>query len=230
MDATPPPSVEHKKIDNSQYTNKWWSPGRGRLGIALWRGIGMPLFRLTPNEPYLESFWNDVKCSLLRCFGATIGEGVVIRSTCEVYYPWNLEIADHAWIGYGSNLYSLVRIKIGSNACVSQNAFLCTGSHDPTDPYMGLIVGDIVVGEGAWVAASSFIHPGVTIGAGAVIAAGSVVTEDMPPMTICGGVPCKPIRRRELRDILPGVGGGLKKNKTLSRPAEIAPNWRQQAG
>ncbi len=213
-------SGDYKKIDLSKYTNSWWSPGRSRFVVALWRAIGMLLVKILPCEPYLESFFNSLKCSLLRLFGARVGKGVVIRS-CEIYYPWNLEIGDHAWIGYGVNLYTLVGIKIGKHACVSQNAFLCTGSHDPTDPYLGLVVGKITVGDGAWICASACVLPGVSIGNGTVVAGGSVVTEDLPSMMICGGVPCKPIKKRELRDLLPGKGGGIKKGKKLIPPEEI---------
>ena len=182
--------------------------------IALWRAIGMPLLRILPCEPYFERFFNDLKCSLLRLFGAKVGKGVVIRS-CKIYYPWNLEIHDHAWIGYGANLYNLVRIKIGKHACISQDVFFCTGSHDATDPYMGLIVGEIIVGDGAWVCASAFILPGITIGNGSVVGVGSVATEDTPPMMICAGNPCKPIKPREIKNIPPGKGGGVKKDKKL---------------
>ena len=86
---------------------------------------------------------------------------------------------------------------------------------------MGLIVGEIIVGNGAWVCAFSFILPGVTIGNGSVVAVGSVVTEDTPPMMICGGIPCNPIKKREIRDIPPGKGGGIKKGKKLIPPGEI---------
>ena len=181
----------------------------------------MRVFRWIPSEPFLEAFWNGLKTGLLRLFGAKIGKGVVIRSSCEVYYPWNLEIGDHCWVGYGTNLYNLVPIRLGNNVCVSQESFLCTGSHDATDPYMGLIVGEIEIRDGAWVCASCFVQPGVIIGEGSVIAPGSVVTADVPPMKICGGIPCKPMQDRKLRDIPLGTGGGVRKGKTLVPPEEI---------
>lgn len=141
---------DYKKIDQSQYTNSWWKPGRNRFIIALWRSVGMLLFRLIPSEPMgFLPFFNGLKASLLRLFGAKIGKGLVIRSTSEIYYPWNLEIGDHVWIGYGTNIYTLVKIRIGNHVAISHNVFLCTGSHDISDPYMGLIVGEIHIGDGA---------------------------------------------------------------------------------
>lgn len=119
--------------------------------------------------------FNAVKIGLLKLFGAKIGRRVVIRA-CEIYYPWNLEIGNNVAIGYEANLYTLVPIRIGNNVTVSQRAFLCTGSHDPADPHIGLIVGEIILKDGVWAGAGTFICPGVTLNHGAIAAAASVVT------------------------------------------------------
>lgn len=194
-DPTDRSQMSWRDIDFSKFGNTWWSPGRGMLTISLWRLWGMPLLKRLPCETYFEPWFNGIKIRLLRLFGAKIGKGLVIRS-CEIYYPWNLEIGNNVWIGYEANLYNLVPIRLGNNTCVSQRAFLCTGSHDVTEPAFGLIVGEIELKDGAWVAAGCFVGPGVTLHEGAVAAAGSVVVKDLPAMTICGGNPCKPIKPR----------------------------------
>ncbi len=79
---------------------------------------------------------------------------------------------------------------------MSQRAFICAGTHDYTKSGHPLITAPIVIGDNAWVAAEAFVHPGVTIGEGAVIGARSVVTKDMPAWTVCAGHPCKPIKER----------------------------------
>ena len=66
-------------------------------------------------------------------------------------------------------MLNLEPITIGSDVCISQSAFLCTGSHDPNDPAFEFDNGSVVVGDGAWVAARSMVLRGVTVGAGAVI-------------------------------------------------------------
>ena len=194
MNSTPP---EWQKVDLSKYSNTWWRPGRSQFTITLWRYLGMPLVKHIPSEVFPASLLNSIKIFILRLFGAKIGKNCVIRN-CEVYYPWNLEIGDNVWIGYEANLYSLVPIKIGNNVCISQRAFLCTGSHDPYDPGFGLIVGEIVLKDASWVCAGSFVGPSVTLHEGAVAAAGSVVVKDLPEMTICAGNPCKPLKKRTL--------------------------------
>lgn len=210
-----------RHIDLSRYSCTWWTVGRSIYITTLWRLIGRPICRLLPSETVGDQFFNALRLYILRLFGAKIGKGVVLRNTCEILYPWKLEIGDYVWIGYGSNLYTLVPIRLKSHSCISQNAYLCTGSHDVTDPYMGLIVGEIVIEKGAWVGANSFVHPGINVGREAVVAAGSIVTKDVPPQTIVGGNPARHVKERVLRPLRPGEGGGVKQGSVLIPPTEF---------
>ena len=81
---------------------------------------------------------------------------------------------------------------------VSQGAYICTASHDISDRLKPLIFEEIQIGDFAWVCAKSLVLPGVTIGEGAVVAAGAVVTKDVEPFTVVGGNPAKFIKKREL--------------------------------
>jgi putative colanic acid biosynthesis acetyltransferase WcaF len=135
---------------------------------------------------------------LLRLFGARIGLGVVIKPGTRVKFPWLLQIGNHSWIGESVWLDDLGEISIGSNCCISQGAYLCTGNHDWEDPQFGLIVGPIVLCDGSWVGARAVVCPGVTIGEQAVATAGSVVTKDIPAFEIHAGNPAKLTRNRVL--------------------------------
>ena len=84
---------------------------------------------------------------------------------------------------------------LGEGAVVSQGAFLCAASHDYKDPGFPLIHGAIVVGKKAWVAARAIVLMGVTIGEGSVVGAGSVVTSDVPPNTVCAGNPARVVKK-----------------------------------
>lgn len=110
----------------------------------------------------------------MRCFGAKVGTGVVIRSRVNITFPWKLEIGDHVWIGDEVLVLSLDRVVIGSNVCISQRAFLCTGSHDFRKATFDLITEPIEIGDGCWIAACAFIGPGAVVPAGTMVKAGEV--------------------------------------------------------
>lgn len=168
-----------------------YSPGRGKLTQIAWLLVSCVCF---------ESSWfllTGLKPKLLRLFGARIGQGVVIKPNVRIKFPWRLEIGDHVWIGQGVWIDNLAAVEIGSHACVSQNAYFCTGSHDPTSETFDLITAPIIVDAGAWVATGVTLLPGVTIGPNAIAAAGCVVTKDVEPAAIMGGVPARAIGQRQ---------------------------------
>ena len=115
-----------------------------------------------------------MKVTALRSFGAKVGQGVVIRSRVNISFPWKLEIGDHVWIGDEVIVLSLDRVVIGSNVCLSQRAFLCTGSHDFSNETFDLITQPIEIGDGCWIAACAFIGPGAEVPAGTMVKAGEV--------------------------------------------------------
>jgi putative colanic acid biosynthesis acetyltransferase WcaF len=125
-----------------------------------------------------------MRCAILRRFGAQIGKGVLIRHGVTIQWPWKLSIGDNSWIGTGAELYNLDDIVIGSDVCVSQHVFLCTGSHDRFSPTFDFDNGPIVIEDGAWVCARSTVLRGVTIGANSVVGATSLVHRDIPPNSI----------------------------------------------
>ncbi len=142
---------------------------------------------------------SGVRVWLLRAFGATIGRGVVVKPGVEVKYPWHLVVGDDTWIGENAWIDCLTTVRIGSNACVSQGAYLCTGNHDWTDPGFGLMVEPVQVGEAAWVGAKAILMPGCVLGEGAVAGAGSVVRGVVSDWEIYAGNPAVFVRRREIR-------------------------------
>lgn len=174
--------------------------GRPLWVEATWH-LCKSLFFLTP-----VPFPSALKRGILRWFGARIGIGVVIKPRVNIHLPWKLTVGDWSWIGEEACLLNLEPISIGSHCCVSQRAFLCTGNHDYTVSSMPYRNQPIRVGDGAWVGAQAFVAPGVSVGRETVVAAGSVVTRDLPAGCVCSGNPCLPVRRRwkETRDVRPG--------------------------
>ncbi len=180
-------------VDLSRYDQSWYSRGAGPLKLLLWDLVQDWLIRPSPHAAYA---WRRL---LYRLFGATIGRQVLIRRSVRCNYPWRVEIGDRAWIGDEATLYALDRITIGCDAVVSQQAYLCTGSHDAGDPAFGLVVKPVVVEPGAWVALGALVMPGVTVGAGAVVGARAVLTHDAQPWMVHLGCPATVVGPRELR-------------------------------
>lgn len=120
----------------------------------------------------------------LRAFGARIEEGVVIKPHVRVKFPWRLSIGAHSWIGEEVWIDNLADVSIGAHCCVSQGAYLCTGSHDWRSETFDLITEPIRISDGAWICARASVAPGVTIGAGAVVGLGSIITRDVEPFAL----------------------------------------------
>jgi putative colanic acid biosynthesis acetyltransferase WcaF len=178
-------------VDLASYDNSDFNPGRGILVRTLWYYTSLLLF---------ESAWmpsRSVKCRVLRWFGARIGRGVVIKPNVRIKFPWRLVLGDHCWIGQEAWIDNMAEVRIGSHVCISQQAYLCTGSHDHRRRGFDLITGQITLGDGSWVGARATVLPGVTVGANAVVAGGSIVTRDVEPATVVGGNPARLIAQRQ---------------------------------
>jgi len=158
------------------------------------------LWSMVQNTLYRYSFhtWSGWRAFLLRCFGAKIGRRCTIRRTSRVHYPWLLEMGDLACLGDEANAYNLGKITIGDRATISQEAYLCAGTHDFSKIDLPLITRPITIGGDVWVCARAFVGPGVTIGEGAVVGACAVVTKDVPPWKIVAGNRATVIGERRL--------------------------------
>ena len=96
--------------------------------------------------------------------------------------------------------YNVAPIHIGANTTISQGAYLCTASHDITDPLNHLITAPIAIEDQAWVGAKAFIGMGVTIGQGAVVGATASVYKNVEPWTVVGGNPAKFLKKRIIKE------------------------------
>jgi len=107
-----------------------------------------------------------------------------------------LIMGDRIFINTGAVILAYDRITFEDDVGIASEVFISDSDNHPlADREMNQ--GPIHIGEGAWVATRAMIMPGVTIGARAVIAAGSVVTKDVPAETLVAGVPARPIRKIE---------------------------------
>jgi putative colanic acid biosynthesis acetyltransferase WcaF len=180
-------------VQLARYDNSWFKPGASRWKVIAWYFLGRPLVRAA----WMPS--STVRASVLRWFGASIGEGVVLKPSIDVKYPWHLSIGDHCWVGEGVWIDNLTTVRLASNVCVSQGAYLCTGNHDWSDPFFGLRVATIVLEEGSWVGAKAILTPGTHLSVCSVAGAGAVVSGFVPEFEVHAGNPARFVRMRSFR-------------------------------
>jgi putative colanic acid biosynthesis acetyltransferase WcaF len=177
-------------VDLSRYTTGKFNREASAVKEGLWLVLSLLLFRLCPFS------FSALKKAVLCAFGARIGRNVTIKPKVNITFPWKLTIGDHVWLGEECWLLNLERITIGNNVCISQRAFLCTGSHNYKLSTFDLITRPITLEDGVWIGAGSWVGPGVVIGCHAVLTLGSVATGNLAANGIYRGNPAVLVKQR----------------------------------
>ncbi len=152
-----------------------------------WRHFGVVLY----NDLVTHLPGHRLRIAVLRCWGAQIGRGSSVFRGTTVLGIERLRIGQSCGVGFRCLLDARGGITIGDRVVVASDTHLITASHDRDDPAFAAIVAPIVVGDYAWLASRSTVLLGVTIGRGAVVAAGAVVSTDVPVSAIVAGVPAR---------------------------------------
>lgn len=171
------------KRNLSKYDHTRYQPGRNAFIRGMWYMTNLLFFK--------SSLWSSyrLKRALLRCFGATVGQCVVIKPCVNIKYPWHLAIGHHTWIGENVWIENAAEITIGANCCISQGAMLLSGGHDYTKDCFDVCVKPIVIQNGAWVGAKAVVCMGVTMGEDSVLTVNSVLTRDTAQRSVWQGNP-----------------------------------------
>jgi len=166
------------------------------LGRVLWKIAWATIWKLLWHRVYF------LRPAILRCFGADVGLINSIFASTWVEIPWNLRLAPRTTLGPRVEIYNLGVVSIGTGTVISQDAYLCGGTHDYKTVGMPLIRASITIEQDVWICAGAFIGPGVRIGRGAIVAARAVVVKDVEAWTIVGGNPAKVIGMRNDREAI----------------------------
>lgn len=143
----------------------------------------------------------SVRWLYLRFYLQALGQATGVQMNCRFLNGRKVSIGDHSVINFGCLIDGRkYTIQTGANVSIGPEATILTLGHDPQSPDFADQGGNVIIGDRVWIGYRALIMPGVTIGDGAVVAAGAVVTKDVEPFTIVGGVPAKKIgdRSREL--------------------------------
>lgn len=130
-----------------------------------------------------------------------IGKNVSIMSNVTFMSPQKIEIGNHVLINTGSKIGGQNGVKIGNFVLIGYNVNLVSENHAFTNPTLpikkqGYFGGPIILEDDIWIGANVVILPSVNIGRGAIIGANAVVTKNVKPFSIVGGVPAKHIKYR----------------------------------
>lgn len=136
---------------------------------------------------------------LYKLFLKKLGFKTRISKRVDVRCPYRISIGSYSNVNKRSLLDGRGgELVIGNNVDIAQDVNIWTLEHDYNDSYYKAKGEPVYIDDYVWIASRATILPGVRIGRGAVVAAGAVVTKDVPSMTIVGGVPAKPIGKRDV--------------------------------
>lgn len=151
--------------------------------------------RIVPNLPS-----KHLRNLLVRWCGAKVSKDVFFYPGFSVRNPKGLIIDDGASIGPKCLLDARCGLTIRKNAVIAYEAVIWSLNHDYNDIHFCGKGAHTEIGAFAWICSRSIILPGLKIGEGAIVASGAIVTKDVPPYTIVGGIPAKEIGKRDRKD------------------------------
>lgn len=155
--------------------------------------------------------WVRIPCKTIRNWIINSYRGVQVHRSVPIYsgFEWwqgPLEIGEGSNIGFRNHIDSRMGVYMGKNVCLASYVCIWSLHHDYNDIHFCGKGAPVRICDYAWLCSHCIILPGVTIGEGAVVASGAVVTKDVEPWTVVGGVPAKVIGKREQKqyDYIPG--------------------------
>ena len=143
---------------------------------------------------------HHVRRAYYRLMGMQIGSGSSIHMGLIIYNPAGIVIGEDTIIGERSVLDGRASLTIGNHVDIASEVMIYNSEHDVNDPKFVAIVAPVTIEDYVFIGPRAIILAGVTIGKGAIIGASAVVTKDVAPYAIVGGVPAKEIGTRKLKD------------------------------
>lgn len=176
--------------------------GRSLTSGQVVRKIGFRIYKIIVEfEVFILHLIGHVPVHTIRkiCYilsGVRMSWSSTIHTGARFYYPSNIRIGEDTIIGEGAVLDGRDTLQIGNHVDLASEVMIYNAYHDLQDPYFAPVLKPVVIEDYVFIGPRAIILPGVTIGKGAAVAAGAVVSKDVSPNTIVGGVPAQKIGER----------------------------------
>lgn len=170
------------KIIN-RFRNYW-------LDIVLWK---LSLVTYVPSHSF--------RLFVYRLVGMKIGPKSTLHIGCRFFDPGGITIGVGTIVGDRCFLDGRAKLTIGSHVDIASEVMIYNSEHDLESDDFHAVDVPVSIGDYVFIGPRAIILPGVKVGKGAVVAAGAVVTKDVPDFAIVGGVPAKEIGQRQNKDL-----------------------------
>ncbi|HET7360590.1 MAG TPA: sugar O-acetyltransferase [Salinimicrobium sp.] len=139
---------------------------------------------------------NKLKTEILKELLGTVGNGISIEHNFHCDIGYNIHVGKNFYAGFNCTILDMAEVRIGDNCLIAPNVGIYTAGHDvqPVDRHKSGFAKPITIGKNVWIGGHCVILGGINIGDNSIIAAGSVVTKNVPENTIYAGNPAKKIK------------------------------------
>lgn len=162
------------------------------------RVIGGTLLAFVYNRIIGRMPSRKLRRTFLSLWLAGLGQGSGVQLDCRFLNGRKVSLGQRNVVNFGTLIDGRgYPVSVGDDVSIGPEATILTLGHDPQSPQFADKGGPVTIGDRVWIGFGALVLPGVTIGEGAVVAAGAVVTKDVAPYTIVGGNPARPIGERE---------------------------------
>ena len=145
--------------------------------------------------------FHHLRRAFYRAGGVKIGKGSAIHMGARFYDPHNIKIGKDTIVGEEAVLDGRDKLIIGNHVALATGVMIFNSQHEINDEFFSASNAPVIIEDYVFIGPRAIIQPGIKIGKGAIIAAGAVVTKDVPPFAIVGGVPAKIIDERKLKEL-----------------------------
>jgi len=175
---------------------KWWIETRSQESRELFERVGVATRLSSRLSVYGVDDGEQIRAAFAELTGKPVDDSFILIPPFYADHGLNISVGRRVFVGYDCMFTGHAPIDIADGVMIANRVSLVTSGHpvEPDERQAYITAEPITIGPNVWIATAATILPGVTVGAGSVVAAGAVVTHDVPPATLVAGVPARVVR------------------------------------